>query len=100
MKSYTELFEEKLLAMTDKELIKLCDKENGQLAKTYGKSHHMSIPPQITDTDMLFAQLTKRFEKSIESDSITTHDLTDLDQARDDYYNRDKLFERKQVKDK
>lgn len=28
-------------------------------------------------------------------DTITTHVLTDLDQARDDYYNRDKLLERK-----
>lgn len=27
----------------------------------------------------------------LKSKDITTHDLTDLDQARDDYYNRDKL---------
>lgn len=32
--------------------------------------------------------------ESIE-DHITTADLKDLDQARDDYYNRPKLFERK-----
>lgn len=27
--------------------------------------------------------------------NITTHDLKTIDQVRDDYYNRDKLFERK-----
>lgn len=31
----------------------------------------------------------------VTEDTITTHDLKSIDQARDDYYKRDKLFERK-----
>lgn len=48
--------------MSDSELINLCKKEVGELASTYGKSHRMTIPPAITDTDMLLSELIKRFK--------------------------------------
>jgi hypothetical protein len=47
--------------MADSELIDLCKAQVSQLAKTYGKSHKMSVPPQITDTDMLLSELIRRF---------------------------------------
>jgi hypothetical protein len=58
-----EEFKEKQAAMSDSELIVLCKKEVSNLAKTYGKSHKMCIPPMITDTDMLLCELIDRFEK-------------------------------------
>ena len=57
-----EEFELKQSKMSDSELIDLCQKEVGELASTYGKSHRMTIPPMITDTDMLLSELIKRFK--------------------------------------
>ena len=57
-----EEFELKQSKMSDSELINLCQKEVGELASTYGKSHRMTIPPMITDTDMLLSELIKRFK--------------------------------------
>lgn len=57
-----EEFELKQSKMNDSELIDLCQKEVGELASTYGKSHRMTIPPMVTDTDMLLSELIKRFK--------------------------------------
>lgn len=57
-----EEFELKQSKMSDGELINLCQKEVGELASTYGKSHKMTIPPSIKDTDMLLSELIKRFK--------------------------------------
>ncbi len=57
-----EEFELKQSKMSDSELINLCQKEVGELASTYGKSHRMTIPPMVTDTDMLLSELIKRFK--------------------------------------
>ena len=57
-----EEFELKQSKMSDSELIDLCQKEVGELASTYGKSHRMTIPPMVTDTDMLLSELIKRFK--------------------------------------
>lgn len=57
-----EEFELKQSKMSDIELINLCQKEVGELASTYGKSHRMTIPPMVTDTDMLLSELIKRFK--------------------------------------
>jgi hypothetical protein len=48
--------------MTDSDLIQLADKQVSQLARTGGKSHTMTVPPRIDDTDMIFSELIKRFE--------------------------------------
>lgn len=58
-----EQFAAKQAAMSDAELAELCEKEVHNLAGSYGKSHHMTIPPNITDTDMLLCELIKRFKK-------------------------------------
>lgn len=57
-----EEFELKQSKMSDSELINLCQKEVGELASTYGKSHRMTIPPMVTDTDMLLSELIKRLK--------------------------------------
>lgn len=51
--------------MTDLELIELADKQVSQLAKTGGRSHTMTVPPRIDDTDMIFSELIKRFQRAV-----------------------------------
>ena len=36
--------------------------KSSNLLNTGGSSHKMSVPPQITDTDMIFCELIKRFK--------------------------------------
>lgn len=57
-----EQFAAKQAAMSDAELAELCEKEVHNLAGSYGKSHHMSVPPMVTDTDMLYCELIRRFK--------------------------------------
>ena len=63
MKSNEE-FEKKQAEMSDEELIALAEIEVTELARTYGKSHRMTIPPKITDTDMLLCELIRRFSNA------------------------------------
>jgi len=58
-----EEFEQKQANMSDEELIELAQKEISNLCKTGGKSLHMSVPPKITDTDMLLCELINRYKK-------------------------------------
>ena len=58
----TEEFETKQALMSDKELIKLANEEISKLCISGGRSIHMSVPPMVTDTDMLFCELIKRFK--------------------------------------
>lgn len=62
MKTRTEQFEQKQAEMTDKELYDLVREELSKLCKTGGKSLTMSIPPMVTDTDMLISELLNRFK--------------------------------------
>ena len=57
-----EQFEQKQSEMSDNELSELCQKQVSELCKTGGKSLIMSQPPRVTDTDMLFCELIKRFK--------------------------------------
>lgn len=59
----TEEFAERLAAISDKELISIADQILGKLCKTGGRSFVMTVPPMITDTDIVFAQVLKRFER-------------------------------------
>ena len=51
--------------MSNKTLIKLVEKQISELARTGGGSHKMCVPPMPEDTDMLFSEMVKRFEKLI-----------------------------------
>lgn len=56
-------FAAKQAAMSDAELAELAEKEVYKLARSYGKSLRMCVPPMTTDTDMLLYELIKRFKK-------------------------------------
>lgn len=49
--------------MTDLELIELAEKEVSKLAETGGKSITMTVPVEVTDTDMILSEVIKRFKK-------------------------------------
>jgi hypothetical protein len=60
-----EQFEQEQAAMSNEELIELAGKQVSELARTGGRSHRMCVPPMITDTDMLFSELIRRFKSLI-----------------------------------
>lgn len=49
--------------MSDMELIDEARKQIRKLAQTGGRSHTMSVPPNIKDTDMLLSELVDRYEE-------------------------------------
>ena len=57
-----EEFELKQASISNQELVELASYQVRELAKTGGKSHRMSVPPSIRDTDMIFCELIKRFK--------------------------------------
>jgi len=61
----TKDFEKKQQEMSNEKLIELALNEISNLAKTYGSSHRMSIPPMITDTDMILSEVVRRFKDSL-----------------------------------
>ncbi len=60
-----EQFRAKQQAMSDQDLIEKAETMITELARTYGKSHTMSIPPMITDTDMLLSELVRRYKRIV-----------------------------------
>ncbi len=51
--------------MDDKTLIALVEMTITDLAKTGGRSHRMTVPPQIDDTDMLLSELVERYKNAL-----------------------------------
>lgn len=49
--------------MPDSQLLELVKKQISKLAATGGKSHRMTVPPRLDDTDMLFSELVRRYEQ-------------------------------------
>ena len=64
-KTPDELFREKQASMSDEDLLKLCHEQVSKLARTYGKSFKMSIPPSVNDIDVAFCELCRRYEQAI-----------------------------------
>lgn len=60
-----EKFKAEQSAMSNEELIRLVDASISKLAKTGGRSHTMTVPPRIDDTDMILTELLKRFKSSL-----------------------------------
>ena len=58
-----EQFIEKQRKMSNEDLIEQCKNQIRQLARTGGRSHTMSVPPKITDTDMILSETVRRFER-------------------------------------
>ena len=57
-----EDFEKALADIPNNELIDMVSKEVSKLAKTYGKSFTMGVPPRVTDTDMIITELVSRYK--------------------------------------
>ena len=57
-----EEFNKKLKNIPDAELIQMAKNELSSLCKTRCKSFTMSVPPKITDTDMVLSEIITRFE--------------------------------------
>lgn len=62
-------FQEKLQSIPDSELAKKADSILDKLCKTGARSFVMSVPPSIDDTDMVFAELIRRFQERIKSNT-------------------------------
>lgn len=74
----TEQFEEKQQAMSNQELIELSKKELSKLCKTGGKSLKMTVPPMVTDTDMLLCELIRRYEVIVKAGEKAAKWLEDI----------------------
>lgn len=57
-----EQFKQKQAEMSNEELVKLAKERVKELRERGGRSHRMNIPSQVTDTDMIFSELIRRFE--------------------------------------
>lgn len=55
-------FKKQLEAIPDYKLLEMAREELSKLTQSGGKSFTMSVPPQVSDTDILFNELIRRFE--------------------------------------
>lgn len=55
-------FKQQQESMTDQDLISEVERQIFELAKTGGRSHTMSVPPRIKDTDMVLCELVRRYK--------------------------------------
>lgn len=65
MDSTTEKFYDDLSNISHKKLIDLNRKQLSDLCQTGGRSFNMSVPASITDSDMIYYELIKRFKELI-----------------------------------
>jgi hypothetical protein len=63
MSKIKDEFDKKLNLISNKQLIEIAQAELEKLCKTGAKSFNMCIPPQITDTDIIFQELIDRFDE-------------------------------------
>jgi hypothetical protein len=63
IKDSQTIFQEKQSAMSNKELIDLVQKEITFLCRSGGRRFTMTVPPMITDSDMILSELVKRFKE-------------------------------------
>ena len=58
-------FRHEQLEMSNERLIEHCEHQIQSMTDTCGRSHIMSVPPEITDSDVLFSELVRRFKNSL-----------------------------------
>lgn len=58
-----EQFIEKQRKISNEDLIEQCKNQIRHLARTGGRSHTMSVPPRVEDTDMILTETVRRFER-------------------------------------
>jgi hypothetical protein len=64
MKGTYQEFQDTLEAVPDKVLVRMGYETLSELCSTGGKSFTMTVPPKIKDTDMLFSEIIRRFERT------------------------------------
>lgn len=57
-----EEFQDKLHNVSDRKLIEEATIQLDKMCKDGAKSFTMTVPPRLTDTDMVFSELIRRFE--------------------------------------
>ena len=57
-----EEFQNRLHDIPDRKLIEEATLQLDKMCKNGAKSFIMTVPPQLTDTDMVFSELIRRFE--------------------------------------
>lgn len=57
-----EEFKAKVEALSDNELRDMAQKSLSKLCETGGRSFTMTVPPRVDDTDIILAELIRRFE--------------------------------------
>lgn len=60
-----EELQQHMHGMSDRKLLEDCHIELDKLCKTGAKSFTMTVPARPTDTDLLFAELLRRFEERV-----------------------------------
>jgi hypothetical protein len=65
-------FKQKLNDIPDLELAEMCQSALSKLCSSGGRSFTMTVPPMLTDTDMIFSELINRFEQLSINKSVTT----------------------------
>lgn len=73
----TEEFEKARSEMPDNDLIKKADSLLSELCKTGGKGFRMTVPPRVDDTDMIFSELIKRYQKAIQVQAVVSPIFTE-----------------------
>ena len=61
----TEQFNIVLFAISDDEIIKKAKKQLSKLCENADKNFIMSVPVRLDDTDIIYAEIIRRFENEI-----------------------------------
>jgi len=60
-----EELQNKLHTMSDRKLIEEATIQLDELCKTGARSFTMNVPPRVTDTDLIFSEVIRRFESLV-----------------------------------
>lgn len=60
-----EEFKKELESIDNLKLAEMAHSALSKLCNTGGRSFQMTVPPRVTDTDMIFSELITRFEQKV-----------------------------------
>jgi hypothetical protein len=81
-----EEFLTKRKSIPNEELLALAKSELDKLCANAGASFRMCVPPQVTDTDMVFCELIERFKESLNQIEELKELLYDADAIIDEEF--------------
>ena len=74
----TEDFNKELQSISNEKLIVMVRKEISKLASSGGRTHTMTVPPRIDDTDIILSEIARRFEMSLSTNVYNADHLPDV----------------------